>query len=298
MAVAVVTDSAAAIPAGLARRLGITVVAMRLSIGDDEYEEGEVPLDEVVARFGEGVHTAGPSPGAFVEVLRAVDTGDGVVVLTVSERMSSIYKSARLAADLRAGAAVIDTRTAAGGQALVVLAAAQAASEGLDLDAVVTRATDVRNRVRLVAAVETLDYLVRGGRIPEVAARAGRHLGVRPLFELTAEGIKVLRPALSHERALEALLGHWRRSRPSPGDRPAGARPAGGGRPAPANPHGGDLHLAVSHALDPGAAEYLVGAIRAEVEPATCLVASFGPVMVAHTGPGVIGLAWHWDTQQ
>lgn len=274
MVVAVVTDSASALPGALVAKMGIQVVPMRLTIGGDVYEEGQISLEEVIARFGEGVKTAGPSAGELVDVLRASDTGGGVIVLTVSERMSSTYKSALLAAELGPPSAVVDTGSAAGGQALVVLAAAQAASEGLDLRSVAERATAVRDRVRLVAAVATLDYLVEGGRIPEIAARAGRYLGVQPIFELKSDGIKALRPALSRERALEALLGHWRHSRPG---------------------QSGPLHVVVSHALDTEAAEHLVGAICAEVKPATCLVSSFGPVMVAHTGPGVVGLAWYWD---
>ncbi|MGH9065225.1 MAG: DegV family protein [Acidimicrobiales bacterium] len=273
MSVAVVTDSAAAIPAEMAGRLGITIVPMRLSIGDDSYEEGEIPLEEVVRRFDEGVRTSGPAPAAFAEAIEGAETGHGVVVLTVSERMSSTHKAARLAADLRGEQArVVDTWTAAGGQALVVLAAAEAAAEGLTLDQVTARAQKVRSHVRLVAAVDTLDYLVKGGRLPDLAGRAGRYLGVRPLFEFRAGGIKPLRPSLSRDGALDALLNHWRRSRVE----------------------GALLHLVVSHALDPETAEYLVSGVRAEIEPATCLVESFGPVMVAHTGPGVTGLAWRW----
>ncbi|MGH9131431.1 MAG: DegV family protein [Acidimicrobiales bacterium] len=275
MAVAVVTDSAAAIPAKLARRLKIVVAPMRLTIGDHSYNEDQIPLDEVVRRFDEGIHTAGPSPGDLQGILVTADRGDGVVVLTVSERMSSTYKSALLASELSGcSAAVIDTRSAAGGQSLVVMAAARAARAGQDLASVVASAAQVRDAVRMVATVETLDYLVRGGRLPEPAGRAGRYLGVRPIFELRGDGIKALRPALSRDRALEALLGHWRRSRPA-GD--------------------AALHLAVSHALDPGAAEFLVDGVRGNLEPATTLVESFSPVMVAHTGPGVVGLAWYWE---
>lgn len=276
MAVAVVTDSAAVIPAELARKLAITVVPMRLTIGEESYGEDQIPLEEVVRRFDEGIHTAGPSPGDLIKVMREADSGDGVMMLTLSERVSSTYKSALVAAELGpARAEVLDTGTAAGGQCLVVLGAARAASAGHDLASVLRSAQEVRGRVRMVAAVETLDYLVKGGRLPELAGRAGRHLGVRPIFELRSDSIRSFRPALSHDKALEALLGHWRRSRPAT----AGA-----------------LHVVVSHALDPGAAEVLVGVIRAEVEPASCLIESFSPVMVAHTGPGVVGLAWYWES--
>jgi DegV family protein with EDD domain len=276
LTVAVITDSAAALPRSVARDLGIHLVPMRLTIGDDEYDEDQVSLDEVVRRFDEGIHTAGPSPGELAAVMGSAGcSGAGVLMLTVSERMSSIYKSACLAAEHCRGVVVLDTYSAAGGQSLVVMAAARAAGDGQRLDEVAAAARAAREEVRLVASVETLDYLVKGGRLPDLAGRAGRHLGVRPLFELRPDGIKALRPALSHDRALDALLGHWRRSRPG-----AGAR----------------LHVAISHALDPDAAEHLARVISAEGNPVTCLVESFSPVMVAHTGPGVIGLAWQWET--
>lgn len=272
MSVAVVTDSAAAIPDDLARRLHIGVVPMRLSIGEQGYDD--IPLEQLVERSGEGLQTSGPAPAAFVRAMAEADRGEGVVVLTVSARLSSTHKSALLAADLGRGRArVLDTSSAAGGQALVVLAAAEAAAAGAPFDDVVARAVAVIPQVRLVAAVETLDFLVQGGRVPGLAGRAGRYLGVRPLFELHEGRTKPLRPALSREGAADALLGHWRRSRVP----------------------GAALHLVVLHALAPEAADHLASCVLAEVEPATCLVSSFGPVMVAHTGPGVTGLAWWWE---
>ncbi len=277
MPVGIVTDSAAALPSHLSASLGVTVVPMRITIGQQSYEGDGVPLEEVVARFDEGVHTAGPAPASFRRAFMAADQGEGVVAVTVSERMSSTYKSALLGADMHSGRVqVVDSRTAAGGQALVVLAAAEAARQGRGLEEVVARVEAVREGVRLVAAVGSLEYLARGGRIPELAGRAGRYLGVRPLFEFRAGRIRPLRPSLSRDGALEALLGHWRRSR-------AGLSGSAA------------LHVVVSHALDTAMADALVSAIRAEVEPATCLVESFSPVMVAHTGPGVTGLAWRWE---
>jgi DegV family protein with EDD domain len=277
MPVGVITDSAAALPAPLSARLGVKVVPMRLTIGQATYEGDGVALEDVVARFDEGVRTSGPAPASFRQAFMAADQGQGVVVVSVSERMSSTYKSALMASELHPGPVrVVDSQTAAGGQALVVLAAAEAASRGLSLDEVAARAEQVRAGVHLVATVGSLEYLARGGRIPDLAGRAGRYLGVRPLFEFRSGRIRPLRPSLSQEGALDAMLGHWRRSV--------------GGLIVPAS-----LHVVVSHALDTEMAEALVSAIRAEVEPVTCLVESFSPVMVAHTGPGVTGLAWRWE---
>jgi DegV family protein with EDD domain len=271
--VAIVTDSAASLDRELADRYRITVVPMQLTIGADSYSDDRVTLEEVVARLGEGVRTSGPSPGAFAGAIDQVKGPDGVLVLTVSERMSSTYQAARVAArGAGPDVEVLDTRTAVGGEGLVVLAAAQAAEEGLPLSAVVERTAVVSRRVRLVAAVESLEQLTRSGRLPELAGRAGTRLGVRPLFEFRDGTIRPLVPALSRERALDQVLRQWRRSKVE----------------------GAPLHVAALHALNPEGATYLLEAVQAEVAPVTCFVGTFGPVMVAHTGPGVTGLSWWW----
>lgn len=273
MTVALVTDSAASLDRALADRHHITVVPMQITIGADTYPDDQLSLADVVARLGEGVKTAGPSPGAFAEAIEQVNGPDGVLVLTVSERMSSTYQAARLAAQsFGPGVAVLDTKTAVGGEGLVVLAAAQAAEEGLPLAGVLERSSVVSQRVRLVAAVDSLEQLTRSGRLPELAGRAGRRLGVRPLFEFRGGTIHPLLPALSREAALDQVLRQWRRSKVQ----------------------GAPLHVAALHAQNPEGAHHLLQAVRAEVTPASYFVGTFGPVMVAHTGPGVTGLSWWW----
>jgi DegV family protein with EDD domain len=273
--VVVIADSAAALDPSLADRYGVVTVPMQLEIGGVPVTEGDVSLDELVKHLDEGVQTSGPPPGAFAEALEAHPGGEGALILTVGQRLSSTYQSAVSAANMASDSGrvrVVDTGTAAGGEGLVVLAAAEAAQSGASLDAVEARATEVSERVRLVAAVEELTYLARGGRVPGVAARAGNLLGVRPLFELRREHIRPLRPAFSSDGAIEQIIGQWRRSRVD--DAP--------------------LHVAVLHALREEDAQVLLGKVRAEVEPVISFVGTFGPVMVAHTGPGVIGLAWWW----
>lgn len=278
-AVAVVADSAAALEPGLARRYGIVNVPMELEVAGRPVAEDEMPLDELLRHLDEGVTTSAPPPGAFVEALEVV-AGSGataVVVLTVGSNLSSSYQSAVTAATSAPPGVevrVVDTGTAAGAEGLVVLAAAEAAQAGASLEEVTARAELVAERVRLVATVEELKYLVRGGRLAAGAARAGEHLGVRPVFELSKGKIHPLRPSLSSDGAFDQILAHWRRS----------------------IIEGAALHVAALHAMRDEDAAALLDKVRAEVEPVTALVGKFGPVMVAHTGPGVIGLAWWWET--
>ena len=273
--VTVVTDSAASIPPEMVEGLGIVVVPMSVIIGDTPHPDGELTIEEVMARAAEGVSTSGPSPG---EVLQAVEGSEGdVLLLTVSRQMSSTFKAANAAARMVGDRArVMDTGTAAGAEGLVVLAAAEAAARGAPVDVVQQAARRVIERVRLIATVDSLDRLVQSGRVPGVAGLASRWLGMQPLFEFRDGLARPLRPAFSREAALERMLTAWRQS----------------------TVPNADLHVAALHAQAEGDAAALLDAVREEVKPVTAFAAPFSAVMVAHTGMGLVGLSWWWDEEQ
>jgi DegV family protein with EDD domain len=277
--VAVITDSAASLAPELAAEHNVTIVPLHLMVGGQAVTNGDLSLAQVVERWDEGVTTAAPSPGEFIDAVKRAGA-DEAVVLTVASRVSGVWNAARLASDA-AGVpmSVVDTETAAGAQALVVLAAADAAASGAPRPVVEAAARDAIDGVRLVAVVDGLDYLVRSGRVPGIAGWAGRMLGLQPLFEFRRGSARRLRPATSREAALARILTHWRRSRP---------------QAAP----GGRLHVVGLHASAEADAEGLVKRVRDELTPdapATELILEFSPVMVAHTGPGLVGLAWWWQ---
>jgi DegV family protein with EDD domain len=284
MTVTVVTDSAAALPPDLVAGYDIRVVPLVLQVGADRYRDGEISLDELVRRFDEPISTAAPSPGEFATVMADALRSGPIVTLTLAAGMSSTHDSAKLAAKLvtdndpRAPAdggpdvAVLDTGTAAGAQALVVLAAARAAAAGADQYEVVATAERVASRVRLAASVADLERLARSGRVPDAARWIGDRLGVRPLFEFRDGRARPLRPAFSAEAALDRIVQRCI---------------AGGSK-------GARLHVTVLHALNPDAAAILAERVQA-LEPVSFLVGPFSPVMVAHTGRGLAGLAWWWE---
>ncbi|GIU88388.1 MAG: hypothetical protein KatS3mg009_2903 [Acidimicrobiia bacterium] len=273
MSVAIVTDSAAALPREIVDRHGITVVPMWVTVDGRSVHEDEIPLAELLAH--RDVKTSGPTPGEFEAAITAAARrgADAVCVLTIAATMSSTHESAVLGA--RAAGCevrVVDTRTAAGAQALVVLAAARAAADGAPLDRVEAAALAAVGQVRLVASVPDLDHLVRSGRVPGLAGRAGRALGLAPLFEFRDGAAHVLRPARGTTAALDRMVARCRR------DAPPGAA----------------LQVAALHARAPEQAEALLTRVRAVAEPEVAFVASFGLVMIVHTGPGLVGLAWRW----
>jgi DegV family protein with EDD domain len=270
--VAIVTDTAAALPPEVVARHHVTVVPMRLIVEGESIREGERPLDDLLTTGH--VSTSGPNPAEFEEAIRSCLTDDGVLVLTIAASMSSTYQAAVAAAravgeDVR----VVDTLTAAGAEALVVLAAAQAAEAGATLDEVEVVAKQVIEQVRLVATVPSLDHLVRSGRVPNIAGWAGRRLGINPLFEFGGGKVRPLRPALSFDAALDRIIGHFRRS---------------------ASPDAA-AHVVALHAAAPDAAARLLARVEEHATPASAFVGEFGPVMVVHTGPGLVGLAWWWE---
>lgn len=266
-------------PAELARDNGVTVVPMWVTVGGRQYRDDELSLPELIAGTVDKVSTSGPAPGELARAVEMADTGDGALILTVSRKMSAVYDAARLASHLLddRSVAVLDTGTAAGAEGLVVLAAARAARAGRPLADVVGAAEAAVHGARLVATLPSLDHLARGGRVPGAASWGARWLGLHPLFEFRGGGVRALRPARGRDGACQRMIALWASGLER--QRRLGAR----------------LHVAALHAQDPGVADELLREVRARAEPASSFVGSFTPVMVAHTGPKLAGLAWWWE---
>ena len=250
---------------------------MSVIIGGTVYPDGQLGLDEVMSRVGEGVSTSGTNPGEFLQAIEPIE-GE-VVVLTISAQMSSTYEAARTAANMGGGRArVVDTRTAAGGQGLVVLAAAEAAARGDDVDGVVAVAERVIKQVRLVATVENLERLIasaRSGLAVQWHARLA-DVPAGPTILIANEFFDALpiRQFQWSDGAFERMLSTWRHTI-VPGAR---------------------LHVSALHAEAEEDANRLLKQVEAEVVPATSFVAPFNSVMVVHTGLGLVGLSWWWES--
>lgn len=278
MTVAVVVDSAASLPSAVAAELGITVVPMALVVDGHPMTDREISVEALAAHLdGGSVSTSGPNAGDFVRAIEQARAGaDEVLVLTLSAEMSSTFAAAEVAATLvEGGTRVVDTRTAAGGEGLVVVAAARRAAAGASLDEVEAEARRVMDRVHLVATVPDLEHLRRSGRVPGIAAAAAHSLHVHPLFEFREGAARALKPAIGGAAALHRIVQRCLADRPR--DTPA------------------VLHVAALEAIAADDARTLLDAVLAEVPDADAFVGSFGPVMLVHVGPGLVGLAWWWE---
>ena len=279
--VAIVTDTACDLPDMFLEREEIALVPLRLLVGEETF------LDRVTitpAEFhrrlrAEGItaRTSQPPAADFREVYGALaGHGSPVVAIHVSGALSGTYSAARLAAASlgdRAGFApveVVDSRAVSVAQGLVVRAAAQAAARGESLAEVVRAADDAAARVRLLAAVPSLDSLVRGGRVTAGQRRLANLLGVVPLLTLDAAGrARAGGAARGFPRACVRLVEK--------------SLKAAAGVPAPV--------FAVAHADAAELAERIARELLARRPGAEEYVVEVTPVLAAHAGPGAVAVA-------
>ena len=274
--VAVVTDSTAYLPDGLADRLGVTVVPLQVVLGGVSGSEGsEVSPADVAAALAAWVpvSTSRPNPADFVAAYRAAfDSGASAVVsLHISGELSGTWESARLAAEECGGDAlvrVVDSRSTAMGLGFPVLAAAQAARDGASLEEAYQAAVRCAERTTTLFYVDTLEHLRRGGRIGAAQALLGTALSVKPILHV-ADGrivpLEKVRTASKGVARLEALAVQ-----------------------AAAD---GPVDVAVHHLATPARAATLTERLRARLTGLRELYASeVGAVVGAHVGPGLLGV--------
>ena len=193
MNVELIVDSTVDVPERVRSRL--TVVPLTIHFGQEEFLDG-VTMDR--HRFYERLvesdvlpTTSQASPAAFDQELRRVrDSGSAAVVLTISSKLSGTYQSACIAAADYDNVYVVDSGTAAIGTGILAEYALTCIDRGMDAAALVRELTEKREDVCVLALVDTLEYLKRGGRISKTTALAGGLLNIKPV--LTIENGEIL----------------------------------------------------------------------------------------------------------
>ncbi len=271
----VVTDSASDLPESFATSLDIDIVSLTIRFGDEEFVDRiDLTPDAFWAKCKVSKtlpETAAPSPGAFQAAYeRAKSDGfDGVVVLTLSSLLSATYQSASLAAEAVEGSIdvkVIDTLNVSMGEGLLVIEAAELAKTGASIDEIVAHTDQLIKRSGVVATIDTLDHLIKGGRIGGAKALLGQVLSIKPLIELK-----------------DGVVGEAGRQRTRAKALAAVANVAASHAPLRR------LALINGGASDVATLEALVREIKTEYP---IIVTDIGPVVGTHGGPGIIGLTW------
>jgi DegV family protein with EDD domain len=217
--------------------------------------------------------TSQPSIGDFLEVYEPlIDEGRDIVSIHISAGLSGTVDSARQAAERLAerGAGdrvtVIDSESACGGLGITVLAAAAAAKRGAGAQEVADKARAARRDLKMWFAVDTLEYLRRGGRIGAASAWLGTALKIKPILTVESE-ITPIERVRTGARALRRL-GDYARQRKS---------------------DGADAWV-VQHIQAPDEAEELVAETQKLMGKPPLFVSEVGPVIGTHVGPGLLGV--------
>jgi DegV family protein with EDD domain len=212
MTVRIVTDSACDLSDEELETWGIGMVPLSIRFGDEEFiDRTELKTDEFYRRLASSEHlpeTAAPAPGAFVEMFNAMaaDGATAVVCINLSEALSATIQSARTAADsdgVDIDVRVVNSKSVTGGLGSLVLAAASAAKEGADADAVVALVERLRDRTRVYATLNTLENLKKGGRIGGAQAALGTMLSIKPLLDLSTGEVVAAGKQRTRKRSLD-----------------------------------------------------------------------------------------------
>ncbi len=271
----VVTDSACDIPDEIARRLNIDIVSLSIRFGDEEFTDRvDLSPEAFWAKCKASKtlpETAAPSPGAFQAAYKRakVDNCDGVIVLTLSALLSATNQSAVTGFKELADALpvrVVDTKAVSMAQGLLVIDVAELAATGADLDQLVAHAESLVSKVGVVAMLDTLEHLIKGGRIGGAKALLGQVLSIKPLVELKNGVVAEAGRQRTRAKALAAVANVARSHAPLR-----------------------RLALIQGACTDVEALEALISDIASE-HP--LIVTDIGPVVGAHGGPGIIGLTW------
>ena len=280
--VAIVTDTTACIPQEQVARYEINVVPVELIFGDRTYRDGiDITPSEFYALIRQANKlptTSASSPEPYLEAYRqASQRAESILCITEPAKFSAMFDSAQVAREMartllqNVSIEVLDCTTAAAGQGLVTLAAARAAAANSNLEEVMAITRSTMSRVRLFATLDTLQYLVKSGRVPQAAALVNSLLKIKPVFTLNHGDAHTVAIPRTIPSAIKRMLKIMEQQVVK-------------GQP---------LHVAVMHADAPDKAVTIRNRIASQFDCAELFITEFTPVMGAHTGPGLLGIAFY-----
>ena len=215
MSVQIIVDSTADLTPALKER--VLTVPLTVHFGQEEYIDG-VTIDHQTfyKKLVSGdtlPSTSQASPAGFEEKYQQIrSAGNSAVVITVASKVSGTYQSAVIAADGYENIHIVDSGSVAIGSGILTELALQLVEAGLDAAQIADRLEEEKKKLRVVAVVDTLEYLKRGGRISKTVAFAGGLLNVKPLLGITDGEILILGIARGNKQANNQLLNEIEKS--------------------------------------------------------------------------------------
>lgn len=210
MSIHIITDSTVDCAASYKDRF-YSIVPLTVSFGEEEYIDGvTLSKDEFYSKLEKCKDlptTSQATPDAFEKVFKKLrEQGDSAIVITVSSKLSGTYQSACIAAQDYPNVRVVDSLNVSIGSGVLAQYACQCAEKGMELDELAEHLTRKREDIGLVAMVDTLKYLRKGGRISGTAAVAGEILNIKPVITVKDGKIAILGKARGSKKANNFLI--------------------------------------------------------------------------------------------
>lgn len=276
MSIKIITDSASDISPAEGERLGVAIIPMRVTIDGREYLDGvDLTAREfysLLASSKELPRTAQPPTEDFKGAYEACSPGDDIIVITISSALSGTMQAASIAAseteDRRIH--IVDSQNAVVGERLLVMRAVQLREMGMTACEIVEALERERQEIVLLAVVDTLTYLHKGGRLSKAQAVAGGLLGIKPIVTVKDGALAVLGKERGKGRAFKFLR-----------DTAVGLGPVDKSRP-----------YALAFTKDEDFLIEFRAAMGEEYAPADAVCDSIGSAVGTHVGPGAVALAY------
>lgn len=271
----IVSDSASDIPVDIAERLNIDIVPLTIRFGEEEFvDRVELTPAEFWARCKASPvlpETAAPSPGAFQTAYeRATAAGaDGVLAVTLGSKLSATHQSATLAAQAVADhipVKVLDTNAVTMAEGMIAIDLAERAQQGATLNELYDRGVELAAKTGVAGTIDTLEHLIKGGRLKGAKALFGSVLSIKPLLELRDGVVGEAGRARTRTKAFAALVEKVKAAAPL--DR-----------------------IAVSHGSSSDV-DVIADMLRAIPSTHPLIVTEIGSTVGTHGGPGIVGVSW------
>ena len=273
----IITDSTCEAPPELLAHPAVTVIPLTVCFGQRSLRDG---IDITREQFWEMLPTSNPlpttsqaTPGDFTGLFSDFTAaGDEVIALVVSQKLSGTYDSAIIARQSVPGMPVdvIDSGSISIGLGLMLHEAVAMIDAGATRAEIVHRMTDIRDQVRLLFTLETLEYLQRGGRIGRAQAMAGTLLKLKPILGISGGEVVPVGRVRNKRKAIEAMLRDLAES---------------------VSARGPQVRLAVTHAKAPTEAAEVARALSELFASPHIFTSDLGSVVGTHVGPGTVGAA-------
>ena len=222
--VRIITDSAADFEPYELERQKISCIPLKVMLGGTEYEENvNLSKDQffsLLASTGDTPKTSQPSPQILIDLYQdALKAGEEAIYITLSSALSGTYQSACMTKNLLDwdGCHIFDSRNATGGQRLLVEQACALRDAGKSMEEIISALENIREKIRLFACIDTLEYLYKGGRISQTAYTLGTLANIKPIITVDPDGgIGVPQKAMGMRKGMDILCKQMAQMPPDP----------------------------------------------------------------------------------